>query len=181
MRGMVFSIDLGRCVGCHACRIACKDRANLPDNVDLLRVTAEESGTYPTPTLRYRVSHCFHCEDAPCVPACPEGALARRADGLVTLDGARCTGCGACLAACPLGAIVIGADGVVAKCDACVDETAAGLSPTCVRACPLRALEFEAEDRAATRAGRVRQVGYPGHDARPRVRYWVRSREPVKM
>jgi len=174
---MVFTIDLARCTGCHACRIACKDRANLPDDVDILRITAEEGGAYPTPTLRYRVSHCFHCEDAPCIPACPDGALARRPDGLVALEGALCTACGACLAACPFGAIVLTADGAI-KCDGCADETTADLPPTCVRACPLRALGFEAEERAVPRAGRVRDVGFPGHEARPRVRYWARPNRP---
>ena len=100
-----FSIDLARCIGCKACSVACKDRAGLPDEVDWLRVEAYEGGTYPTPTLVYRVVHCFHCADPACVASCPTGAMAQDVDGWVQVDASLCIACGACVEACPNGAL----------------------------------------------------------------------------
>ena len=142
MSDALFIIDLAACVGCYACAIACKDRADLPDALDWLRVEEREGGRYPHPTLAYRVTHCFHCAQAPCVAVCPTGALAQRNDGLTLLDAATCSGCGQCLATCPFEAIVMSPDGVASKCDACADELDLGWEPTCVRACPSRALDY---------------------------------------
>jgi len=74
----VFHMDTGRCTGCQTCRIACRDRADLPDSLDWLWIDECEAGEYPRPSLTYRVRHCFHCAEPACIPACPEGAMARR-------------------------------------------------------------------------------------------------------
>ena len=142
MKGSHFVVDMARCVGCFACGVACKDRAGVEDDVDLLRVEVNEGGTYPQPTLAFRVVHCFHCAEPPCVDACPEQATRQLPNGLVVLDALQCTGCGACVEACPFGAVVIHQEGVAVKCDGCGDEVDRGWDPTCVRACPLRALSF---------------------------------------
>ncbi|WP_292459620.1 4Fe-4S dicluster domain-containing protein [Methanothermococcus sp.] len=47
---------------------------------------------------------CMHCEDAPCMKACPENALIRLNDKVV-VDKKKCIGCGICIEACPFGAI----------------------------------------------------------------------------
>ncbi|MBN1641575.1 MAG: 4Fe-4S dicluster domain-containing protein [Anaerolineae bacterium] len=139
-----FWIDLARCTGCQACRIACKDRAGLPDALDWLRVEAQEGGAYPHPTLTYRVVHCFHCAAPACAAACPTAAIATRPGGWVQIDAALCIACGACVEACPFGAIVL--DGAAIKCDGCGDERERGWDPTCVRACPMRALSIAPAD-----------------------------------
>jgi anaerobic dimethyl sulfoxide reductase subunit B (iron-sulfur subunit) len=154
-----FTIDLARCTGCQTCSVACKDRAGLPDDLDWLRVEEHEGGAYPHPTLYYRVSHCFHCAQAPCIGVCPTGALGRpgalgqpgapgQPEGWVQIDAGLCIACGACIEACPLGAIVMRPEGVASKCDGCADEVARGWGPTCVRACPMRALGYAAEGRS---------------------------------
>jgi anaerobic dimethyl sulfoxide reductase subunit B (iron-sulfur subunit) len=137
-----FIVDLARCTGCQACSVACKDRANLPDDLDWLRVEAIEGGSYPTPTLLYRVMHCFHCAEPPCIEACPTGAIDRLAGQWVQIDGGLCSGCGECIDACPFSAIVMRPEGVASKCDGCTDELDRGWDPTCVRACPMRALDY---------------------------------------
>jgi anaerobic dimethyl sulfoxide reductase subunit B (iron-sulfur subunit) len=142
MNGALFVMDMASCVGCYACSVACKDRAGLPDALDLLRVEEHEGGAYPEPTLYYRVVHCFHCESPPCAEACPTQALAKSEGGLVVMDAGKCTGCGDCISACPYDAIVMLPEGVVAKCDGCPDEVAKGWQPTCIRACPMRALGY---------------------------------------
>jgi anaerobic dimethyl sulfoxide reductase subunit B (iron-sulfur subunit) len=164
-----FIIDLARCTGCQACSIACKDRAGLPDELDWLRVEAHEGGSYPLPTLTYRVVHCFHCAAPPCAEVCPPGAIARHADGWVQIDAGLCTACGACVEACPFAAIVMPPQGAAAKCDGCADEVQRGWEPTCVRACPMRALGYGPETSASFQM-RVEDPDLD-HGIGPAVRY----------
>jgi anaerobic dimethyl sulfoxide reductase subunit B len=171
----VYSIDLARCTGCQTCRIACRDRADLPDRVDWLRVEEREGGAYPAPTLTYRVVHCFHCTEPSCVAACPERGITRNPGGLVTIDQTACIGCGQCVGACPFGAIALLPEGPATKCDGCPDEVARGWDPTCVRACPMRALAYGRPE--TRRANRVPDDQFEDHGLGPAVAYWKRSRE----
>jgi anaerobic dimethyl sulfoxide reductase subunit B (iron-sulfur subunit) len=174
----VFHIDLARCTGCMACRVACHDRASLPDGAHWLHVDEREGGTYPAPTLTYRVRHCFHCAEPACVPVCPEGGIARSADGLVVIDQEACTACGQCAQACPFDVIAALPDGTASKCDGCVDEVAAGWEPTCVRACPMRALGFGAAqgfgNGVPARSNRQRDGDFDDAGIGPAVAYWKR-------
>ena len=171
----LFTIDLSRCTGCHACSVACKDRAGLPDELDWLRIEAHEEGIYPTPTLTYRVLHCFHCAEPACVASCPTGAMAKGAEGRVQVDADLCIACGACVEACPFGAVVMG-EGVASKCDGCADEVARGWDPTCVRACPMRALGTEPPAPPPVKPGRTKDESFDDHGIGPSVVYWRRIR-----
>ena len=166
-----FSVDLARCIGCNACSVACQDRAGLSDELDWLRVETHEAGVYPTPSLTYRVVHCFHCADPACVASCPTGAMIKGADGWVQVDAALCIACGACIEACPFGAVVMGED-AASKCDGCVDEAARGWEPTCVRACPMRALTGPGGPLPAP--GRVPDDTFDDHGIGPSVIYYRR-------
>ncbi|NPA77090.1 MAG: Flp pilus assembly complex ATPase component [Candidatus Diapherotrites archaeon] len=66
-------------------------------------------------------SKCMHCDpkDAPCVQACPKGAIYEVSDGILAIDYDKCDGCGKCVGACPYGAIEIKA-GKAFKCDLCL-------------------------------------------------------------
>jgi anaerobic dimethyl sulfoxide reductase subunit B (iron-sulfur subunit) len=165
---------MSRCTGCQACSIACKDRADLPDALDWLRVEAHEQGTYPEVAFAYRVVHCFHCAAPPCAAVCPTAAMAQGEDGWVQIDGELCIACGACVEACPFAAIVMGSEGTASKCDGCADEVAQGWDPTCVRACPMRALQFGSVGDAWPE-GRVADPTFEDHGIRPAVRYLRRS------
>ena len=171
---MTFIIDLAQCTGCHACSIACKDRAGLPDETDWLRVETHESGDFPQPVVYFRPVHCFHCAAPPCADVCPTGAIARQSDGLVQLDTWACTGCGVCAATCPFHVVVMLPTGLATKCDGCADEVIQGVEPTCVRACPMRALGYEPVS-AALPANRVRDPDFEDVRVGPAVLYVRRS------
>jgi anaerobic dimethyl sulfoxide reductase subunit B (iron-sulfur subunit) len=61
----------------------------------------------------------------------------------VLLDPDRCVGCKYCSWACPYGAPQYDDEsGTMSKCTFCAEDLDAGLPPSCVAACPLRALDF---------------------------------------
>ena len=101
--GMV--IDAARCVGCQACTVACKTENQSPVDAWYAPVIEWEQGEFPDATLNYLPVLCNHCSDAPCVTACPSGALKRRDDGIVIADEDVCIGSRACMTACPYGAL----------------------------------------------------------------------------
>jgi Fe-S-cluster-containing dehydrogenase component len=100
-RRWVMVIDLRKCVGCHACTIACVAENKLPPGVVYRQVVEEEIGTYPNVTRRFTPRPCLHCDEPPCVPVCPVNATYKRADGIVAMDYDRCIGCRYCMTACP--------------------------------------------------------------------------------
>jgi phenylacetyl-CoA:acceptor oxidoreductase 27-kDa subunit len=97
--GMV--IDLKRCIGCYSCVITCKQDHFLPPGTFWNRLLTRETGEYPQVTRQVYPILCNHCEDAPCVKACPSGASRKRADGIVFTDSDQCVGCTYCVIACP--------------------------------------------------------------------------------
>jgi len=88
-RGWV--IDLGRCIGCHSCMVACKSEQNTaPANSPLLFkggnvqrplhlsyrwVVVQEGGTYPSVWRTFVTSSCNHCQSPACKAACPVDAI----------------------------------------------------------------------------------------------------------
>lgn len=103
-RRWVMVIDLRKCVGCHACTIACVSENKLPPGVVYRPVIEEEFGTYPNVGRRFIPRPCMQCDKPPCVPVCPVNATYRNEDGVVVVDYDQCIGCRACLTACPYGA-----------------------------------------------------------------------------
>lgn len=103
-RRWVMVIDLRRCVGCHACTIACVAENKLPPGVVYRPVIEEEFGTFPNVGRRFIPRPCMQCQKPPCVPVCPVNATYTSEDGVVVVDYDQCIGCRACLTACPYGA-----------------------------------------------------------------------------
>lgn len=103
-RRWVMVIDLRKCVGCHACTIACVAENKLPPGVVYRPVLEEEIGTYPNVTRRFVPRPCMQCENPPCVPVCPVNATYRDENGVVIIDYNQCIGCRYCVTACPYGA-----------------------------------------------------------------------------
>ena len=164
--GMV--IDLEKCIGCHACAIACKAEWEVPAEEG--RNWLKRLGPSNTPhglASTYYPGLCNHCDHPPCVDICPADTVERTFkdpatgkqktmevaatwkdpfDGTVQIDKARCLGCGACADACPYNARYVnpdlGEDGIADKCTFCVERLAVGLEPACVQTCLAEARIF---------------------------------------
>ncbi len=103
-RRWVMVIDLRKCVGCHACTIACIAENKLPPGVVYRPVLEEEFGTYPNVTRKFVPRPCMQCDEPPCTPVCPVYATYRNPDGVVVIDYDQCIGCRYCITACPYAA-----------------------------------------------------------------------------
>ena len=155
-----FSFDPERCSGCMACIVACQDQNDLPgDGAAFRRVNRLERGG-SSPRLAFLSLACLHCGDAPCLMACPTGAIFRQGrGGIIQVDRDLCVGCHSCALACPFGAPQFLEDGRMAKCDFCAVRMEHGLKPACVRVCPTRALDLgplnNLADQKAAKASRA--------------------------
>lgn len=150
---------------------ACHEIHNVPDFVGKFdKKDHEIKWIWPTPYehafpgrenqfLTRKLAHkeipvlCNHCDNPPCVQACPTKATFKReSDGIVMMDFHRCIGCRFCMAACPFGARSFNfrdprpaientndtfptrSKGVVEKCNFCAERLAEGKIPACVEA-----------------------------------------------
>jgi anaerobic dimethyl sulfoxide reductase subunit B (iron-sulfur subunit) len=151
MKQYAFYIDTSACSGCKACLAACKDNNALPVGINWRRVVEVSGGgwvqagsAWLSSVYAYNLSiACNHCAKPICQEVCPAKAIYKRPDGIVLIDEKKCLGCRYCAWTCPYGAPQYDQKrGRMTKCDFCVDQLEQGLSPACVAACPLRAIEY---------------------------------------
>jgi Fe-S-cluster-containing dehydrogenase component/formate-dependent nitrite reductase membrane component NrfD len=136
-----FVIDQNRCIGCHACTVACKEEHGIAVGVNRTWVKYIEKGFYPDTRRHFAVLRCNHCDDAPCIEICPTVALFRRRDGIVDFDHERCIGCKSCMQACPYDALYIDPDrNTAAKCNFDASRVEMGYKPACEVVCPTQAI-----------------------------------------
>ena len=136
-----FIIDNRKCIGCHACTVACKSEHDVPVGVNRTWVKQTEKGVFPDSRRLFSVLRCNHCTDAPCVEICPTEALHTREDGIVDFNNERCIGCKSCMQACPYDALYIDPQtSTAAKCNYCAHRIEIGLEPACVNVCPEHAI-----------------------------------------
>ena len=141
----IFDLDMEKCVACGACAIACMDQNDRFPNQgdDLFRCVGVVEPMKQLDRMEFLSVGCMHCEDAPCITACPCGCLYKDENGLTVYDNASCIGCHSCAMACPYGAPTFGTDGKMQKCDGCSVRVKHGLLPACVQICPTKALTLE--------------------------------------
>lgn len=137
-----FVIDQTRCIGCHACTVACKSENEVPVGVFRTWVKYTEEGEFPSVKRSFAVLRCNQCTDAPCVTICPTSALDKRAkDGIVDVNPDACIGCKSCMHGCPYDALHINEDkGTAEKCNFCAHRSDVGLAPACAIVCPTQAI-----------------------------------------
>jgi Fe-S-cluster-containing dehydrogenase component len=163
-------IDSDVCIGCDACVAACRDEHFVPFDISFIAIQKEPPAHDGERRMIPRV--CRHCSHPDCLAACAYGAMSLDEGGIVQIDDARCTGCGACIAACPHDALLVTSlnaafapsswmterekkllvlwrrraeSKIPAKCDLCLNRRRQGRPPACVAACPVRAIGFTAE------------------------------------
>ncbi len=155
-------IDLNRCVGCHACALACRAEWQVPTKEGYRRNWLRRLGPAKTSkglSFTFYPGLCNHCDKPACIPVCPADQVEKTFkdaktgktktmkvaatwkdpfNGSVQIDKERCLGCGACRDACPYGARYVNEelkDPKADKCTFCVERLAAGLEPACVQTC----------------------------------------------
>jgi molybdopterin-containing oxidoreductase family iron-sulfur binding subunit len=169
-----YAFNVTRCEGYMECVAACVKENNLDrkSNTQYIRIFEMEHGQMspevgdgkyfhkvPVEDHFYMGVQCFHCENAPCVKACPTKATWKEPDGIVVVDYDWCIGCRYCMAACPyygrrfnwnepqvpLAEMTkkqhylgnrMRAKGQMEKCTFCVQRSREGRNPACVEACP---------------------------------------------
>jgi Fe-S-cluster-containing dehydrogenase component len=109
-------IDVAACTNCQLCALASMDEyigndwpgyaAPMPKHghrwVDILQ---KERGQVPMLDIAYVPTMCNHCDDAPCIKAAKDGAIRKRADGIVLIDPVKAKGQKQLVEACPYGHI----------------------------------------------------------------------------
>lgn len=161
--GMV--IDLLKCVGCNACTVACRAENGTPTGVHFNKIKKYEVGKYPSAKMKFLPMPCMHCQNTPCLKACPTGATAKNQQGIITVNEDNCIGCRACVVACPYESRYFLWDfkpyyegqnftpfetlkqkkyvkGTVVKCEFCTPRLEQGKLPACVETCPGQARYF---------------------------------------
>jgi formate dehydrogenase iron-sulfur subunit len=140
-------VDITKCIGCHACQVACKqwnerdgEVTQLEDYLGFQNPVALSANTLTLITFHEildesapgglrtanAMRRCLHCLEPSCVSACPTTALTRREDGPVVYDSDPCIGCRYCILACPWGVPTADWDSLtpkIHKCTHCADRT----------------------------------------------------------
>jgi len=174
-----YALNISKCRGYRDCVHACVKENNLGEDTQYIRVLEMPEGSLdlnhadhyydskdvPHAGHYYLPMQCMHCDNPPCVKACPVEATWTEPDGIVVVDYDWCIGCRYCMTACPYqarhfnwGQAKLSADhintdthylgnrprprGVVEKCNFCVQRTRENRQPACQEACPTGARIF---------------------------------------
>jgi Fe-S-cluster-containing dehydrogenase component/formate-dependent nitrite reductase membrane component NrfD len=179
-----FAIDLRKCIGCHACTIACKAEHDIPVGVNRCWVKTVEQGAFPATRRLFFPVLCNQCDEAPCAKICPTNALFKRRDGIVDLHGDSCIGCRACMVACPYDQLFIDPNTHTAeKCNFCANRVENELLPACVSVCPTECrifgdLDDPASEVAQIAAREFTSVRKPEKGTIPKV-FYIGAQESV--
>ncbi len=179
-----FAIDLRKCIGCHACTIACKAEHDIPVGANRCWVKTVEKGTFPDTRRFFFPVLCNQCDEAPCARICPTRALFKRRDGIVDLNGDSCIGCRACMVACPYDQLFIDPNTHTAeKCNFCANRLENELLPACVSVCPTGCRIFGDLDDAASDVARIARseavtVRKPEKGTQPKI-FYIAAEESV--
>jgi Fe-S-cluster-containing dehydrogenase component len=183
-------IDIEKCCGCYACFLSCRDEfsgkdhlptaASQPDGQQWICVEEIEHGVGSKVKVDYIPWVCRHCEDPECAKSAPEGAVIKRADGIVIFDPEKSKGWSAAPEACPYGSVFWNNEaGIPQKCTLCAHMLDEGEKATrCVECCPTGALVYG--EIPGDTDGLVCYYGMPKPFIAGEVAYAARPGEPAK-
>lgn len=176
-----YALNISKCKGYRKCVYACVKENNISRHpqIHYIRVLEMDKGSMdleqsdhyynpeavPQKGKFYLPIQCHHCENPPCVRACPTKATWQEPDGIVVIDYNWCIGCHYCVVACPYWARHFNwasptlpknqinphthylgnrprTWGVMEKCTFCIQRTRKGKLPACHEACPTGARVF---------------------------------------
>ncbi|MDX2145492.1 MAG: 4Fe-4S dicluster domain-containing protein [Rhodospirillaceae bacterium] len=180
-------VDVARCDNCRNCFLATKDEhigndfpgyaaaqpAQVHSWVDIQR---KERGTYPIAEAHFMPVMCNHCDDAPCMKAAKNGAITKRADGIVIIDPEKSKGQKAIVEACPYGAVFWNEEKQIPQAwifDAHLLDQG-WTKPRVEQSCPtaaFRSLKVEDADMQRIKSQEGLEVLKPELNTKPRVYY----------
>jgi phenylacetyl-CoA:acceptor oxidoreductase subunit 1 len=143
-------IDVRKCVGCGVCESVCEQMNKTPPGAGWRRLVHCDIDRNSGGRRLFFATNCMHCNEPPCLKACPTTATYLRADGIVDIAYELCVGCGSCVVSCPYQArrityydkVIIEREvrpgevtetvpdriGVCTKCDFCLTRLTKGLA-----------------------------------------------------
>ncbi|KJR97755.1 MAG: oxidoreductase [Desulfobulbaceae bacterium BRH_c16a] len=155
MKKYCFVIDVAKCENCNNCFLSCKDehcgndwpgysQAQPLHGHRWMNILTRERGAFPFVDVAYLPKPCGHCDDAPCLRAAADGAVHKRADGIVLIDPVKAKGRKTLVGACPYGVIWWNETlQLPQKCTFCAHLLDGGWhQPRCVQSCPTGALSI---------------------------------------
>jgi Fe-S-cluster-containing dehydrogenase component len=180
-------VDVSLCENCRNCFLATKDEhignefpgyaASQPTHghnwVDIQR---HERGSYPIVEANFMPVMCNHCDDAPCMKAAKDGAVIKRADGIVIIDPKKSKGQKAIVDACPYGAVYWNEEEQIPQAwifDAHLLDQG-WTKPRIEQSCPtgvFRSIKIEDQEMRRIKEKEGLEVLLPEYDSKPRVYY----------
>ncbi len=189
MKRQALIIDVEKCENCNNCFLSCKDEHCGNDwpgyaapqplhGQRWINIRRRERGSFPHIDVAYRPTPCQHCDDPSCLRAAQNGAVVKRADGIVLIDPTKARGQKALVSSCPYGAIWWNEElQLPQKCTFCAHLLDGGWQePRCVQSCPTGALSFFSGDdellQQQVREEKLQTLAAgPTQDTRPRCYY----------
>ena len=182
-------IDVTKCTGCYNCFLTCRDEFAGNDNPEYsapqpmsggnwARVIEIERGQYPTVKVDHVSMNCMQCDKPGCMTAVSDGAVYKRADGIVIIDPEKARGQKQIVNACPYRMIEWNEElGLPQKCTFCAHLLDAGdPEPRCVESCPTGARMFGDLDDPNSKVAKLvasgaTEVIHPEYGLKEKVAY----------
>lgn len=151
MNSSGFIFDYSKCVGCHACVVACYNENKTNPPIAWRQVNTFNQEKIPIAGFLNLSIACNHCIDAPCIKACPAQAYSRDGQTWAVIHNSdKCIGCKYCTWACPFDAPKFNeSKGIVEKCHLCNHLLIKGAIPACANQCPTGALSYGSIEESA--------------------------------
>lgn len=109
-------VDVANCTNCNVCVLACHDEhvdndfpgyahAMPKHGHKWINIKPQERGATPMMDIAFLPVMCQHCDNAPCMDRARDGAISKRADGIVIIDPVKAKGQKQIVDACPYDAV----------------------------------------------------------------------------